>query len=122
MIDPWQEKAGISRLCGLLKVSRSGFHTARQRRRQPRKICAVRGTLTVAFETSGGSYGMERFLLNLKMERIWQRDYANHIEASHDITDDIVNFYNAIRLHSRHRAASCLIPLRACLKSLPGPR
>ena len=43
---------------------------------------------------------MERFFLNLKMERIWQRDYANHAEACRDITDYIVRFYNAERLHS----------------------
>ena len=28
--------------------------------------------------------------LNLKMERIWQKDYANHLEASNDIADYIV--------------------------------
>jgi transposase InsO family protein len=27
---------------------------------------------------------MERFFLNLKMERIWQKDYANHAEATND--------------------------------------
>jgi transposase InsO family protein len=43
---------------------------------------------------------MERFFLNLKMERVWQRDYANHAEACRDITDHIVRFYNAERLHS----------------------
>lgn len=43
---------------------------------------------------------MERFFLNLKMERVWQQDYANHLEAVQDITDYIVNFYNAHRLHS----------------------
>lgn len=43
---------------------------------------------------------MERFFLNLKMERVWQRDYANHQEAINDITDYIVNFYNSKRLHS----------------------
>jgi putative transposase len=43
---------------------------------------------------------MERFFLNLKMERVWHGDYANHPEAVHDITDYIVNFYNAKRLHS----------------------
>ena len=43
---------------------------------------------------------MERFFLNLKMERVWQRDYANHLEAVNDVTDYIVNFYNAKRLHS----------------------
>lgn len=43
---------------------------------------------------------MERFFLNLKMERVWQRDYANHAEARLDIADYIVGFYNSIRLHS----------------------
>ena len=43
---------------------------------------------------------MERFFLNLKMERVWQRDYANHLEAVKDITDYIVGFYNCVRLHS----------------------
>lgn len=43
---------------------------------------------------------MERFFLNLKMERIWQRDYANHGEAQRDITEYIVGFYNRARLHS----------------------
>jgi len=43
---------------------------------------------------------MERFFLSLKMERVWQRDYANHPEAINDITDYIVNFYNSRRLHS----------------------
>lgn len=44
---------------------------------------------------------MERFFLNLKMERVWQRDYANHAEAIADIADYIVGFYNNVRLHSR---------------------
>jgi putative transposase len=48
----------------------------------------------------GDNAVMERFFLNLKMERVWHRDYANHPEAVHDITDYIVNFYNATRLHS----------------------
>ena len=43
---------------------------------------------------------MERFFLNLKMERVWQKDYANHAEATTDIADYIVNFYNSTRLHS----------------------
>jgi putative transposase len=43
---------------------------------------------------------MERFFLNLKMERVWRRDYANHAEAVRDVTDYIVNFYNSRRLHS----------------------
>ena len=43
---------------------------------------------------------MERFFLSLKMERVWQRDYANHAEAMKDIGDYIVGFYNSTRLHS----------------------
>ena len=42
----------------------------------------------------------ERFFLNLKMERVWQRHYANHAEAKSDITDYIVGFYNSERLNS----------------------
>lgn len=43
---------------------------------------------------------MERFFLNLKMQRVWQTRYANHQEARHDIADYIMNFYNRTRLHS----------------------
>ena len=43
---------------------------------------------------------MKRFFLNLKTERVWQRDYANHAEATSYIADDIVSFYNRVRLHS----------------------
>ncbi len=34
------------------------------------------------------------------MERVWQRDYANHDEATTDVADYIVGFYNSVRLHS----------------------
>ena len=43
---------------------------------------------------------MERFFLNLKMERVWQKDYANHAEATNDIADCVVDFYNSISPHS----------------------
>jgi transposase InsO family protein len=43
---------------------------------------------------------MERFFLNLKMERVWQRTYANYAEAIRDVADYIVGFYNSVRLHS----------------------
>ena len=46
---------------------------------------------------------MERFFLNLKMERVWQREYANQMEASKDIVDYIMGFYNCLRLHSTLR-------------------
>ena len=38
---------------------------------------------------------------NAVMERVWQRDYANHGEAIHDVAGYIVNFYNSMRLHSK---------------------
>ena len=44
---------------------------------------------------------MERFFLNLKMERVWQCDYANHAEAMSDVAQYIVSFYNSTRLHSK---------------------
>ena len=43
---------------------------------------------------------MERFFLNLKMERVWRQDYANHEEAMRNINDYIISFYNSQRLHS----------------------
>lgn len=42
----------------------------------------------------------ERFFLNLKMERVWQRNYANHAEAKLDVADYIAGFYNSERLNS----------------------
>jgi putative transposase len=39
---------------------------------------------------------MERFFLNRKMERVWQRRYANHAEARRDITQYIVGFYKYV--------------------------
>jgi putative transposase len=43
---------------------------------------------------------IERFFLNLKMERVWRKTYANLEEARTDIGDYIINFYNERRLHS----------------------
>lgn len=43
---------------------------------------------------------MERFFLNLKMERVWRRDYANQEEARRDVADYIMTFYNQKRLNS----------------------
>jgi putative transposase len=38
---------------------------------------------------------------NAVMERVWQNDYANHLEATNDVADYIVGFYNSIGLHSK---------------------
>jgi transposase InsO family protein len=42
----------------------------------------------------------EFFFLNLKMERIWQRQQVNHAKANTNITDYIVAFYNCKRINS----------------------
>lgn len=69
---------------------------------------------------------MERFFLNLKMERVWRQDYVNHSEAIHDVTDHIVGFYNSQRLLP-HWAIGLPMPLNGkwphhnlllCLKKL----
>ena len=48
----------------------------------------------------GDNAVMECFFGNLKMGRVWQRDYANHSEAIRDVADCIVGFYNNVRLRS----------------------
>ena len=61
----------------------------------------TRHGLVVSVSNCWDNAVMERFFLNLKMERVWQKDYANYSEAITDVADYIVNFYNAVRLHSK---------------------
>jgi putative transposase len=42
----------------------------------------------------------ERLFLNLEMERVWQRNYANHAEANFNVANYIAGFCNCERLHS----------------------
>ena len=44
---------------------------------------------------------IKRFFLSLKMEQVWQKDYANHAEAMNDVAVYIVGFFNCERLHSK---------------------
>lgn len=44
---------------------------------------------------------MACFFLNLKMEWVWQRDYASFNEAKRDVTDYIRGLPQLLRLHSR---------------------
>ncbi|SCY57501.1 hypothetical protein SAMN05216420_10933 [Nitrosospira sp. Nl5] len=52
---------------------------------------------------------MERFFLNLKIERVWQRDYANHSEGKRDITEYIVS--SIILSGFTRNCAICCLPL-----------
>lgn len=40
-------------------------------------------------------------MLNLKMQRVWQRDCADYGEAIHEVANSIVKFYNSVLLHSK---------------------
>ena len=42
----------------------------------------------------------ERFFLNLKVERIWERNYANHAQSKLDVVNYIAGFYNCERPNS----------------------
>ncbi|MFT7117094.1 MAG: putative transposase [Rhodoferax sp.] len=44
---------------------------------------------------------IERFFLNWKMARVWEKDYASYSAALTDVADYIVSFYNSKRLHSK---------------------
>ena len=44
---------------------------------------------------------MERFFLNLKMERVWQKDFANQAEAINNIASHIVGFYKPVKSDSK---------------------
>ena len=65
MIDQWQEKASVTRLCRLLSVSRSGMYAARRRRSAPSR-CALAAPVQAALEASGGNYGSRRVREALK--------------------------------------------------------
>jgi putative transposase len=69
---------------------------------QHRQLLAMNG-FTASMSRRGNCWDnavMERFFLNLKMERTWHKEYANHAEARSDVADYIVGFYNSVRLHS----------------------
>jgi putative transposase len=60
-------------------------------------------SITASMSGRGNCYDnavIERFFLNLKMERVWQTHYTSHQEAVKDISQYIVAFYNDTRLHS----------------------
>jgi putative transposase len=48
------------------------------------------------------------------MDRVWQRNYANHAEAKLDVANDIVALYNRKRL----RPALGNLPPRVCERTI----
>lgn len=66
-----QQKAGsVCRLCQVFGVSRSGFYAARQRVKQPQRICPTTVHLQAAFTASGRCYGSRRLSQALKQQGI----------------------------------------------------
>ena len=61
-------------------------------------------------ENCRGNAVVDRFFLNLKMERLWQRDYANHAEAMRDIADYTRQLLQqrVSALHTGQLASQCL--------------
>lgn len=103
MVDQWQEKAGLSHLCKLLGVSRSGVYAARIRRTcaTPHPLAAP---LRQAFESSGGNYGSRRLSARLKAQGLpagrhrvrrlmkqqglqarWKRKFVHTTDSRHDL-------------------------------------
>lgn len=112
MIDQWEKKANIGRLCELLGVSRSGFYAARQCRRRPRAACAATATLAAAFHASGRSYGSRRLraALHVKglpigryrvrrlmrqqgLQACWKRKFVHTTNSRHGlaVADNVLN-------------------------------
>jgi putative transposase len=79
------------------------FHRGSQYASADYQALVSRHGLVCSMSRKGNCWGnavMERFFLNLKMARVWRRDYANAAESTRNATDYIVGFCNSSRLHS----------------------
>lgn len=102
LINQFQKEAGISRLCRLLNVSRSGLYAAKQRQREPRP-CIFTAALKAAFQASGSNYGSRRLSAALKSQGLpagryrvrslmarnelkarWKRKFVHTTDSRHD--------------------------------------
>ncbi|MFZ1574396.1 MAG: hypothetical protein WAT36_04005 [Chromatiaceae bacterium] len=54
----------------------------------------------------GDNRVMERCFLSLNMASVWHQDDAHQAAAEQAVADDMVGFYNPIRLHSKRRYQS----------------
>lgn len=70
-ITQLQKKAGgVTRVCQVLAVSRSGYYAARRRPDRGAKVCPVSVRLQAVFARSGRTYGSRRLQAELRGEGI----------------------------------------------------
>ncbi len=107
LIEDLQQKAvTVSQACRTLALSRSCYSAAAKRRSTQYASALHRGLLRKfglvgSMSRKGNCWDiavMERFFLNLKIERVWQKNFAKHQVAMTDVADYIVGFYNSTRL------------------------
>jgi hypothetical protein len=65
-VDQLQEEAGISPICELLEVSRSGYYASRKRQSAPAKACPITVRADAIFRASERTYGSRRIQAALK--------------------------------------------------------
>ena len=98
LITELQTKAiPVQQSCRVLSASRAGYYS-----KQYQAFLTEQGFICSMSRRANcwDNAVAERFFLNLKMERVWQRTYANQAEAKNNVTDYIAGFYNCTRLHS----------------------
>lgn len=60
----------MTRVCRVLRISRSGFYEARQRQSKPKPACPLGVRLKAAFVSSGNCYGSRRLVSALRQEGV----------------------------------------------------
>ncbi len=104
LIAQQQKKAGTTRLCRLLGVSRSGYYAAQRRQVRPVQSCPVATSLKALFMNCGRTYGSRRLQAALNAEGIpvgryrvrrlmrehrlrpvWKRKFVHTTNSKHDL-------------------------------------
>ena len=94
----------MTRICRVLRISRSGFYEARQRQSKPKPACPLAIKLKAAFMSSGDCYGSRRLVGALRQEGMfigrfkvgrlmnrydlrpaWKRKFVHTTNSKHDL-------------------------------------
>ncbi|WP_235664532.1 transposase, partial [Pseudomonas amygdali] len=60
----------VARICRVLRISRSGFYEAHQRRQNPRPACPAAAMIKATFESTEQCYGSRRLVSVLRNEGV----------------------------------------------------